>query len=73
MRKKFLIGITSLLFAATVASCNNNSGNSNSNFDPYNNTIGYQWTDSSAAILSKDNDIKFNITSSKNALAMDYG
>ena len=72
MRKKFLIGITSLLFAATLASCNDNGSNSNSTFDPYNNTIGYQWTDSSAAILNENNDITFNITSSKNALAMDY-
>ncbi|MBO5711713.1 MAG: hypothetical protein J6R47_02645, partial [Acholeplasmatales bacterium] len=71
MRKLFgVLSVSALLF--TLASCGNNNGGTNVEFDPHNNTIGYQWEDTSAAILAGENDITFNITSTKNAMAMDY-
>lgn len=70
MRKKLATLFCGLSILA-LASCGGD--NQVIDFDPENNTIGYQWTDSSKPILeSKNDDIKFNITSSKNALAMNY-
>ena len=42
--KKLLTGITSLLLLTTLAACGN-SNTTNSNFDPPNTNIGYQWSD----------------------------
>ena len=71
MRRKLFLGLGSALLLTVLTACG--GGNQKSvDFDPHNNDIGYQWSDTNSAILSKDTDIKFNITSSKNALAMDY-
>ena len=70
MRKIWLPAVL-LLAGVSLASCGG-GGKKGVEFDPNNNTIGYQWTDVNAPILSKDTDLKFKIISSKNALAMDY-
>ncbi len=70
MRKIWLPAVL-LLAGVSLASCGG-GGKTGVEFDPNNNTIGYQWTDVNAPILSKDTDLKFKIISSKNALAMDY-
>ena len=42
-------------------------------FNPKNNTIGYQWSDTTKPILAdSENEISFKITSSKNSLALNY-
>ena len=71
MKKLILTALTTAALVSTLTACGGSTGSS-SNFDPYNNNIGYQWTDTSAAILNADNSIKFKITSSKNSLALDY-
>lgn len=74
MRKKITkIGLFGLgmAFMVTLAACGGSSGKSD-DFDKNNNTIGYQWEDTSKAILPKDNNLSFKIISSKNSLALDY-
>ncbi len=71
MKKLILTALTTAALVSTLTACGGSTG-SNSDFDPYNNDIGYQWTDTSAPILNADNNIKFKITSSKNSLALDY-
>lgn len=70
MRKLVLL-VLSIISLFTVVACSEEK--ETVEFDPHNNSIGYQWTNTAAPILAQKNDeIKFNITSSKNALAMDY-
>lgn len=70
MRKLVLVVLSFISLFAMVA-CDDER--ETVDFDPYNNTIGYQWQDPTAPILAQPNaDIKFNITSSKNALALNY-
>lgn len=70
--KKFILAALVLLVTLTLASCGGSDGDGG-NFDPHNNTIGYQWADPKAPILEKANsDISFKIISSKNSLALDY-
>ena len=71
MRKLFGV-LSALLLLLTLAACGNSNNSQNGEFDPHNNTIGYQWEDTSKAILANANDIVFNITSTKNAMALDY-
>ncbi len=74
MKKNFKLSACTALAAAavvTLASCGTTNGPTN--WDPQNNTIGYQWQDVTKPIL-KDakNDVSFKIISSKNSLATDY-
>ena len=69
--RKLLLVLLSFISLFTVVACGDEK--EKIDFDPYNNTIGYQWQNPNAPILAQANsEIKFNITSSKNALAMDY-
>lgn len=71
--KKQILGLALAVTASfSLASCGGGGNKPTVDFDPHNNNIGYQWTDVNAPILSKDTDITFNITSSKNALANNY-
>ena len=70
MRKLILV-LLAFISLFTVVACDEKE--EKIDFDPHNNTIGYQWLDTSAPILAQANSqITFNITSSKNALAMNY-
>lgn len=71
LSKKAVLGLSLLTMSLTLASCSGGDDKNNVDFDPNNNTIGYQWTDTTKPILGQ-NDITFKITSSKNALAMNY-
>ncbi len=73
--KKFLslCLVLTMLLSALAACGNGGESTTSDGFDPQNNTIGYQWEDTSAPILAEKNDeITFEIISSKNALALDY-
>ncbi len=74
MKKSIKVGALAMLCASmgiTLASCG--SGSNGDNFDPKNNSIGYQWSDVTKPILNDSkNDITFKVTSSKNSLALDY-
>ena len=71
MRKLVLL-LLAIISLVTITACD--SGEKEKvEFDPHNNTIGYQWEDTTAPILAQPNaNITFNITSSKNALALNY-
>lgn len=57
--------------ALSLASCG--KGKQSIDWDPNNNTIGYQWKDVTKPILeNSNNDISFKIVSSKNSLALNY-
>ena len=73
MKKLKLLGLALGLggLALGLASCGGESGGGD--FNPKNNTIGYQWSDTTKPILAdSENEISFKITSSKNSLALNY-
>ena len=74
MKNKFKIVLANMLIAAglfSFAGCTKNQ--ENSDWDPKNNNIGYQWQDTTKPILANaSNDVSFKIVSSKNSLALDY-
>ena len=74
MKNKLKIVLANVAIAAsvlTLASCGKKQ--SSIEWDPNNNSIGYQWKDLSKPILDNpNNDISFNIISSKDPLAIEY-
>ena len=74
MKNKLKIVLANVAIAAsvlTLASCGKKQ--SSIEWDPNNNSIGYQWKDLSKPILDNpNNDISFKIISSKDPLAIEY-
>lgn len=69
---KILLGAAAISCVLPMAACGNKGATASKDFDPANNTINYQWTDTTKPILPENNKLSFNVTSSKNALAADY-
>ena len=73
MKKLKLLGLALGLggLALGLASCGGESGGGD--FNPKNNTIGYQWSDTTKPILAdSEDDISVKSTSCKKSLAFDY-
>ncbi len=68
MKKKNVLLVLSLLM---LVGCGGTS-NSNDDFDPNNNDLGYQWLDDSKPIVKEKDSVSFKIYSPKNSLADDY-
>ncbi len=73
MKRFFALCLAMAMMLSMLVACTPSNQNVDDGFDPENNNIGYQWTDTSKPILAeKRDDIQFEIISSKNALALDY-